>query len=73
MNITPWIERSPEQARLFNPAFVGVTILSCARGFATSQENGLPYALTFLAVPIVLHRATREVLQGARAHRWRRG
>jgi len=62
MNATPWIERPPEQARLFNPAFVGATIWSCARGYASVQEGGLPYALAFVAVPIALHKATREEL-----------
>ena len=57
-----WIERSPEQARLFNPAFVGVMLWSCAQGYASVHERRLPYALTFIAVPIALHKVTREAL-----------
>lgn len=62
MSTTPWVERPPEQARLLNPAFVGVTIWACARGYASVREIGLPYALAFVAVPITLHKATREDL-----------
>jgi len=62
MSATPWVERPPEQARLLNPAFVGATIWSCARGYASIREPGLPYALAFVAVPIALHKATREEL-----------
>jgi len=62
MSATPWIERPPEQARLFNPAFVGITIWSCARGYASVRQSGLPYALAFVAVPIALHKTTREDL-----------
>lgn len=59
-----WSERPPEQARLLNPAFLGVTTWCCARGHA-AVAGGLPYALAFVAAPIVLHRATREDLPRA--------
>lgn len=62
MSTTSWIERPPEQARLFNPAFVSATIWSCARGYGSIGEGGLPYALAFVGVPIALHKATREDL-----------
>lgn len=62
MSTTPWIERPPEQARLFNPAFVAATVWSCARGYASAQDGGLPYALAFVGAPIALHKATREEL-----------
>jgi hypothetical protein len=62
MSTTPWIGRPPEQARLLNPAFIGATIWSCARGYASVDDRGLPYALAFVAVPVVLHKATREAL-----------
>lgn len=62
MSATPWVERPPEQARLLNPAFVGATIWSCARGYASVRGPGLPFALAFVGVPIALHKATREEL-----------
>ena len=48
MSATTWVERPPEQARLLNPAFVGATIWSCARGYASVRETELPYALAFV-------------------------
>lgn len=62
MSTTPWSERPPEQARLLNPAFLGTTVWSCAKGYASIDKHGLPYALSFMVVPIVLHKATRECL-----------
>ena len=62
MKPTQWVERPPEQARLLNPAFVGATIWSCVRGYTSVRQTGLPCALAFVAVPITLHKSTREVL-----------
>ena len=62
MSATPWVERPPEQARLLNPAFIGATVWSCARGYSSTNDEDLPYALAFVAVPIVLHKTTREGL-----------
>lgn len=62
MSGTLWIERSPEQIRLLNPAFIGALVWSCTRGFVTLQEGGLPFPLAFVAMPVVLHKSTRELL-----------
>ena len=62
MSATPWVERPLEQARLLNPAFIGATIWSCAKGYTSVNDRGLPYPLVFVAVPIVLHKTTREGL-----------
>ena len=62
MNTTPWTERPLEQARLFNPAFLGTLLWSGARGYASVDNQGLPYALSFLLAPVVLHKSTRESL-----------
>jgi len=62
MSTIPWAERPPEQARLLNPAFIGATVWSCARGYASAHNQGLPYPLAYVAVPIVLHKTTREAL-----------
>ena len=57
----PWRERPSEVAHLFNPAFCA-TLLGCAaRGFAGGRNVGLPWLLAFLVVPLVLHKATRDV------------
>ncbi|WP_282276228.1 three component ABC system middle component [Stenotrophomonas sp. PS02297] len=64
MTASPWREQPSEQARLFNPAFLGALVLCSADGYQrTSQErHGLPYPLAFLVLPIVLHKLTREAL-----------
>lgn len=62
MNNSTWVERPREEARLLNPAFIGATIWSCASGYASIQDRALPYALAFVAVPVVLHKETRESL-----------
>ena len=61
MSLATWADQPLEEARLLNPAFLGALLWACASGHA--QEKGrLPYPLAFLALPIVLHRATRTVL-----------
>ena len=62
MTIAPWPERSLEQARLLNPAFLGTLLWSCARGYASVVNGFQPYALSFLVAPAVLHKSTRESL-----------
>ncbi len=62
MRVAPWADRPLEQARLLNPAFLSALIWSCAKGYGTVDQEGLPYALSFVAMPIVLHKSTRESL-----------
>jgi hypothetical protein len=62
MTLAPWPERPTEQARLLNPAFVGTLLWSCARAYRTTAHEPQPYALSFLVVPVVLHKSTRERL-----------
>jgi Family of unknown function (DUF6521) len=56
----PWNERSIEQAGLFNPAFLAAVLASASRG--AEEHEGLAWPLSFLVVPLVLHRPTREAL-----------
>ena len=65
MSTIPWAERPPEQARLLNPAFIGALVWSSANGYLGIRARGLPYPLAFVAMPIVLHKATRESLPRA--------
>lgn len=57
-----WSERPIEQARLLNPAFLAALLWSCARGYGSVDDKGAPYPILFVAVPVVLHKATRESL-----------
>ena len=56
-----WTDRPTEVAHLFNPAFCATVLGYAARGFATERAAGLPWLLTFVVLPLVLHKSTREV------------
>jgi hypothetical protein len=58
----PWNERPPEIANLFNPAFCGILLARAVRGFISEAAEGMPFALAFLTLPIVLHEQTRNLL-----------
>lgn len=59
----PWSRRAVEEANLFNPAF-GATLIAKGVGEFGKKASGRPmaFALAFLVLPIILHRATREAL-----------
>jgi Family of unknown function (DUF6521) len=65
MTIVLWSERPVEQARLLNPAFLAALIWSCSEGYISVNPQGMPYPLSFIAMPIVLHKSTRENLPRA--------
>lgn len=62
MTSIPWSDRSIEQARLLNPAFLAVLIWSCVKGYNSISQQGMPYPLLFVIMPIILHKSTRESL-----------
>jgi hypothetical protein len=62
MTIMPWSDRPIEQARLLNPAFFAALIWSCTEGYCSINQEGMPYALSFVAMPVILHKSTRESL-----------
>ena len=62
MTLALWSERPIEQARLLNPAFVGALLWSFARTYTFTAGHSQPYALSFLVVPVVLHKGTRDSL-----------
>jgi len=62
MTIAPWSDRPVELARLLNPAFLAALIWSCTEGYGSIDAQGIPYPLSFAAMPIVLHKSTRERL-----------
>ena len=64
MSQAPWAQRPIEEARLLNPAFIGELVEACTRDHERESGQGLPYTLAFVAVPVVLHKATREALPG---------
>ncbi len=58
----PWFERPIEEANLLNPAFCCATLAASIAGYSSVDDAGMPYPLTFMVLPIVLHKPTRESL-----------
>jgi hypothetical protein len=56
-----WQDRPSEVANLFNPAFSATLLGYASRGFTGERPAGLPWILAFLVVPLILHKATRDV------------
>lgn len=67
MTLLPWEERPVELANLLNPAFCGLLIRDAAEGYQTTSGQGLPYALAYLVLPIVLYPPARTALPGSTA------
>lgn len=61
-SVTVWDDRSHELRALLNPAFLAVLAWHTAAGHERERHRPLPYALTFLALPLVLHGPTRDQL-----------
>ena len=53
---------TPETLRLLNPAFLATLIGHAASGYAEQGDQGLPFTLSFIVPPLVLHKDTRDVL-----------
>ncbi|MEA3200921.1 MAG: hypothetical protein QOE90_2349 [Thermoplasmata archaeon] len=53
---------APEVANLINPSFCGYLLRRAAEGYAKERGTGIPFELTFLVLPIVLHEETRQAL-----------
>lgn len=56
-----WEERSVITANLLNPAFCGEVIRRTIISYNDNENNEMfPFSLSFLILPIVLHKKTRE-------------
>ncbi len=58
----PWEKRPFEIANLLNPAFCSVLVYATVKDFENERKQGMPFALTLLILPLVLHKPTRETL-----------
>jgi len=58
----PWMQRSNEEANLLNPAFCCLTLSSAITSYSEIMSEGLPYPLSLMILPIVLHKETRDLL-----------
>ena len=59
-----WEKRAVEEANLFNPAFCAALLAKTTDDYRKKSGQLLPFALSFLVLPIVLHRQTRLSLPG---------
>jgi hypothetical protein len=69
----PWPQRPIEIAHLFNPAFCALLLREGVVGFDEQGHSGMPYPLSFVLLPIVLHKFTRDALPvkvSTRMHPW---
>lgn len=57
-----WEFRPREEAHLLNPALCCTLLAASAAGHRSKVDAGLSFGLSFLVLPIVLHKATRESL-----------
>lgn len=58
----PWRERSAAERALLNPALIAAILREGAQGHRQHKGGSLPFALAFLAVPVVLHPESRTAL-----------
>jgi hypothetical protein len=58
----PWQNRSPIPAAMFNPALFAAIIATAADQYEETAGLPMPWTLSFLVPPLVLHAPTREVL-----------
>jgi hypothetical protein len=71
--ILSWSKRPIEVARLLNPAFCAIMIHESISGYKQENNTGMPFALSFLILPLVLHKPTREILPRdirTKLHNW---
>lgn len=59
-----WSDRPLEEATNLNPAFCGELIFRASAAYRKAAEQPFSIALSYLILPIVLHKATRDQLPG---------
>jgi hypothetical protein len=67
------IPPSDIEEALLNEAYLGLLIALAARHYANTAPSGMPFALAFVAIPLVVHEPTRALLPGrtnARFGKW---
>jgi len=60
-----WEQRSREERTLLNPGFCANLLWHAARGYSDGSFGELSFEESFLVLPLVLHRETREELPGS--------
>ena len=57
-----WAKRPKEEAYLLNPAFCSTALTASIAGYTNIDTEGMPLRISFLVLPIILHKQTREIL-----------
>jgi ABC-three component (ABC-3C) system Middle Component 3 len=57
-----WAQRPVEERVLLNPAFLALLLRRTVAGYAEESGTDFPLPLAFIALPITIHRSTREEL-----------
>ena len=73
MSMLPWKQRPFEIANLLNPAFCALLLYDSCNEYYKKKKAGMPFALSFLVLPMVLHKPTRDLLPkstSALIHPW---
>ena len=60
--MTAWADRSQEERALLNPGFCANLLWHAAGGYSSEGEGALTFEESFLVLPFVLHRETREAM-----------
>lgn len=60
--MTPWTDRSIEERSLLNPSFCSMLLWHAAQGYASERSVAMAIEISFLVLPFVLHKETRESL-----------
>lgn len=55
-----WFERSPEISYLLNPAFCARVLYGAIESYQKECKRDFPFVLSYLVLPTVLHKNTRE-------------
>src|SRR5262245_18551710 len=59
-----WQDRTDEEERNLRPAFCGELIYGGVSEYVMLRKQPFGFALSFIVLPIVLHKSTREQLPG---------
>ena len=66
-----WNRRTHEVAYLLNPAFCGRMLYSTINTYCVRTRQAFPFPLTYLVLPLVLHKETRENISSRKQlHLW---
>lgn len=60
--MSQWTSRPAEERALLNPSFCSCLLWQAAVGHKSFAQESLPFDISFLVLPLVLHRATRDAL-----------